>query len=138
VLTPVGQAVGVSGCWEVKLFVQEPGQQLCLLNDPPVAVAPDVYNRAETLTNPRGLVPGMSEWCQNCHITMHTIMSSATSTNPVTHPVGATAKLGLIDKAGVPVSSNYNSYISSGNLGGTVTTAYLSLVPFGGSVLRHA
>ena len=101
------------------------------LNDPPVAVAPDVYNRAETLSQTRvAYGSGMTEWCQNCHTDMHPVASSGTSTNPVAHPVGASAKLGVFDKLGVPVSSNYNSYINSGNLSGTAATAYLSLVPF--------
>jgi predicted CXXCH cytochrome family protein len=98
---------------------------LAFLNDPPAAVAPDVYNRAETQTQTRvAYGSGMSEWCQNCHTAMHTIVSSGTSTDPKTHPVGSPAKLG------VNVSSSYNSYISSGDLSGIVSSSYLSLVPF--------
>ena len=103
------------------------------LNDPPVAVAPDVYNRAETLRQTRvAYGSGMTEWCQNCHTNMHSVVSSETSTNPVTHPVGATAKLG------VTISGNYNAYINSGNLGGMATTAYLSLVPFEEGISDYA
>ncbi len=95
------------------------------VNDPPAAVAPDIYNRAETLTQTRvAYGSGMSEWCENCHTTMHTIASSTSPTNPPVHPVGSSAKLGPT------ISSNYNSYIKTGDLSGTVATAYLSLVPF--------
>jgi predicted CXXCH cytochrome family protein len=94
-------------------------------NDPPAAVAPDAYNRAETGTQTRvAYGSGMSEWCQNCHTTMHTIVSSGTSTSPQTHPVGSLAKLGST------LSTNYNAYIKTGDLTGTVTTSFLSLVPF--------
>jgi predicted CXXCH cytochrome family protein len=95
-------------------------------NDPPAAVAPDVYNRAETDFQTRvAYGSGMTEWCQNCHTDMHTVASSGTSTTPVTHPVGATAKLGLV------VSGNYSSYINSGDpAGGSASSAFLSLVPF--------
>jgi len=126
-----GQAVGAYRLLGGRNYsTKELGGAFAFQNDPPVAVAPDVYNRAETLTQTRvAYGSGMSEWCQNCHTTMHTIMSSPTST-PVVHPVGTAAKLGLLDRLGVPVMSNYNSYINSGNLSGTVTAAYLSLVPF--------
>ncbi len=95
------------------------------LNDPPAAVAPPQYNRSESITQTRvAYGSGMSEWCQNCHTTMHTIASSGTSTTAVTHPVGSTAKLGLID------SNNYNSYVKTGDLSGSASTSFLSLVPF--------
>jgi predicted CXXCH cytochrome family protein len=95
------------------------------LNDPPAAVAPDAYNRREAGAQTRvAYGSGMSEWCQNCHTTMHTIVSSGTSTSPQTHPVGSLAKLGST------LSTNYNTYIKTGDLTGTVNTAFLSLVPF--------
>ena len=95
------------------------------MNDPPAAVAPDAYNRAETRTQTRvAYGSGMSEWCENCHTTMHNIVSSGTTTNPKTHPVGGLAKLGST------ISSNYNIYIKTGVLTGTASTSFLSLVPF--------
>jgi len=95
------------------------------LNDPPAAVAPDSYNRAETGTQTRvAYGAGMSEWCENCHTTLHTIASSVTSTNPPVHPVGNLAKLGST------ISSNYNIYVKTGVLTGNVSNSYLSLVPF--------
>lgn len=95
------------------------------VNDPPAAIAPNAYNRAESGTQTRvAYGSGMSEWCQNCHTTMHTIVSSGTSTIPQTHPVGNGAKLGST------VSANYNAYVKTGVLTGTVSTSFLSLVPF--------
>jgi hypothetical protein len=95
------------------------------VNDPPVAVSPAQYNRSEAVTQTRvAYGSGMSEWCQNCHTAMHMIVSSATSTTPVTHPVGSGARLGLT------ISSNYSSYIKTGDLSGTAATSFLSLVPF--------
>jgi predicted CXXCH cytochrome family protein len=95
------------------------------VNDPPVAVAPDVYNRAEFGTLTRvAYGSGMSEWCENCH-SMHDIVSSGTSsTNPQPHPVGNLAKLGST------ISSNYNIYIRTGSLTGNASNSYLSVVPF--------
>jgi hypothetical protein len=95
------------------------------MNDPPVAVAPSDYNRSESVTQTRvAYGSGMSEWCQNCHRTMHAIVSSATSTTPVSHPVGSGAKLGLT------ISSNYTTYVKTGDLSGTAALSFLSLVPF--------
>lgn len=95
------------------------------LNDPPIAVAPPDYNRAEALSQTRvAYGSGMSEWCQNCHTTMHTIASSSTSSTPQLHPVGSAARLGFTD------SSYYNTYIKTGDLSGSAATSFLSLVPF--------
>jgi len=95
------------------------------LSDPPAAVAPDTYNRAETGTQTRvAYGSGMSEWCENCHTTMHSIASTATPTSPPAHPVGNLAKLGAT------ISGSYNAYVKTGVLTGTANTAFLSLVPF--------
>lgn len=95
------------------------------INDPPAAVAPDTYNRAESGTQTRvAYGSNMSEWCQNCHTTMHTIVSSGTSTVPQTHPVGSLAKFGPT------LSTNYNIYVKTGVLTGNLITSFLSLVPF--------
>ncbi len=95
------------------------------LNDPPAAVAPDKANRPESTTQTRvAYGAGMSEWCQNCHTTMHTIVSTATPTMPPIHPVGSLAPLGPA------ISSNYNAYIKNGDLTGTMNASFLSLVPF--------
>ena len=95
------------------------------INDPPAAVAPDIYNRAESGTQTRvAYGSNMSEWCQNCHTTMHTIISSGTSTVPQSHPVGSLAKFGST------LSTNYNMYVKTGVLTGNLTNSFLSLVPF--------
>ncbi len=95
------------------------------INDPPAAVAPDAYNRPESGTQTRvAYGSNMSEWCENCHATMHTIVSSATSTVSQTHPVGSLAKFGST------MSTNYNMYVKTGVLTGIVNTSFLSLVPF--------
>ncbi len=89
--------------------------------DPPAAVTPPAYNRRESFTDTRvayGL--GMSEWCRNCHSSVHD--SSAPRNRQ--HPSGEGAHLPQ------NVVMNYNAYVSSGNLNGTPATAYSSLVPF--------
>ncbi len=94
-------------------------------NDPPYAVAPSEYNRSEAVTQTRvAYGSGMSEWCQNCHTTLHTITSSGTPSAPVTHPAGSIARLGLTS------SGNYNTYIKTGDFSGTAAASFLSLVPF--------
>ncbi len=109
------------------------GGNFAFLNDPPAAVAPDKANRPEATTQTRvAYGAGMSEWCQNCHTTMHTIASTATPTTPPTHPVGSLAKLGST------ISNSYNTYIRTGNLTGTMNTAFLSLVPFEEGTTNYA
>jgi hypothetical protein len=103
------------------------------VNDPPVAVSPAEYNRSEAITQTRvAYGSGMTEWCQNCHTTMHMIASSATSTEQETHPVGSGARLGLT------ISSNYSSYIKTGDLSGTAASSFLSLVPFEEGTTNYA
>lgn len=61
---------------------------------------------------------GMSEWCSNCHVGLH-----SDNTTDFVHPTGEaiTATLAL----------NYNAYVSSDDLtGGSQATAYWGLVPF--------
>jgi hypothetical protein len=55
---------------------------------------------------------------------MHTIASSSTSSAPVSHPAGNAARIGLT------ISSNYSTYIKTGDLSGTAALSFLSLVPF--------
>ena len=85
--------------------------------DPPAAVAPVSYNRAETSTDTRvAYGSGMSEWCMNCHVIPHG--------DSIGHPAGNSVKLRNEHV------KNYNAYIASGNLNGTTRTSYTSLVPF--------
>lgn len=61
---------------------------------------------------------GMSDWCANCHTTLH----SDNTTNFV-HPTG--------EVLGSMIAAAYNAYVSSDDLfGGTQATAYRGLVPF--------
>jgi hypothetical protein len=84
---------------------------------PPVALAPADYNRAEDATNTRvAYGTGMSEWCRNCHTSIHN------GTNSFEHPAP--------EPLGSDITSYYNSYIKSGNLTGNISDSYLSLVPF--------
>ncbi|MEI6205475.1 MAG: hypothetical protein WCP20_01700 [Desulfuromonadales bacterium] len=83
--------------------------------DPPAAISPPDYNRAETSTDTRvAYGKGMSEWCRNCHITTH----------KNAHPMGNSGK--LTDE----VIRIYNRYLSAGNTAGSKDKAYSSLVPY--------
>ena len=57
---------------------------------------------------------GMSEWCKNCHF----------GTAGIIHPAGNADKLVTSG-----LSANYNAYIATGNVTGTIGTAYDALVP---------
>jgi predicted CXXCH cytochrome family protein len=86
----------------------------------PTALAPDTYNRAETSTQTRvayGHATGsgsvtMAQWCSTCHTQM------------LTHGHPTDASLGST------IANNYASYIKTGDLTGTFSNSYLSLVPF--------
>ncbi len=93
------------------------------VNNPPVAVAPDAYNRSESASPTRvAYGSGMSEWCQNCHPDMHTAVYPGSAN--LVHPAGSAARLGSIK------ASNYNAYLKTGDLAGLASSSYLSLVPF--------
>jgi len=84
----------------------------------PAAVAPRDYNRAETTGSTRvAYGSGMSEWCRNCHTSVH-------GGSGFGHPAGNDAKLD-----GAMVAS-YNAYVGSGNLNGSSASSYTSLVPY--------
>jgi len=92
-------------------------------NAAPVAVAPKTYNRTEATTQTRvsygvGGATGTgtwSNWCKTCHPAMH---STGNNVHPVDQGIGDT-------NAGF-----YNAYVKTGDMGGTIATAYSSLVPF--------
>jgi len=95
------------------------------VNDPPAAVAPDNYNRSESATQTRvAYGTGMSEWCRNCHITMHTTLRAGATTIQETHPIGSSGRLGST------IAGNYSMYIKTGLLTGSAASSFLSLVPF--------
>jgi len=98
------------------------------VNDPPVAVAPSDYNRAESSTQTRvAYGRGMSEWCANCHQNTH----NESSGGNLSHPAGNNAK--LQDST----VNNYNAYKKTGDLSGISAKSYLSLVPFEEGVADH-
>ena len=89
--------------------------------DPPAAIAPVTYNRAETSTDTRvAYGSGMSEWCSNCHASMLNDNCSGARQ----HGAGNGARLTQ------DIIRNYRSYISSGNLAGNSVNSYSSLVPY--------
>ncbi len=84
---------------------------------PPVAVANSNYNRSEFFTQTRTAYgSGMSDFCGTCHPDMHT------TAGLLRHPTGQVMS--------GTVQANYNSYVKTGNMTGSPTTSYLSLVPF--------
>jgi hypothetical protein len=66
---------------------------------------------------------GMSEWCANCHGGIHLTTGYTSGQAGLKHPAGNTATLGAI-------ADNYNAYVKSGDLSGTIATSYNSLVPY--------
>ncbi len=89
----------------------------------PVAVAPSGYNRSEASTQTR-VAYGHSEsgghvswgnWCGTCHPDMH---SSGNYVHPIDEQLGST------------IADIYNAYVKSGDMTGTSTSSFLSLVPF--------
>jgi hypothetical protein len=93
-------------------------------NGPPAAVAPNTYNRTEATTQTRvAYGSGMSEWCANCHGNLHS-EGYVSGTSGLKHPAGNAAKLGAT------ILGNYNAYVKTGDMTGTVASAYNSLVPF--------
>jgi len=95
---------------------------------PPVAISPTNYNQSERVTEVRvAYGQGMSEWCQNCHTTIHPTQADlqAASTTAFKHPSGASAKLATKGE-----SSIYSQYVRTGVLTGSQATSYTSLVPY--------
>ena len=96
-----------------------PGTSELFTFDPPKAVSPADYNRAESGSDTRvAYGSGMSEWCTNCHATY------TGSGNAPGHPAGNFIKMSP------RVAANYNAYVASGNLTGNSSSAYTSIVPF--------
>jgi hypothetical protein len=95
-------------------------------NDPPVAVAPMTYNQGEATSEVRvAYGTGMSEWCQNCHTSVHFNSDTrAVGIAGFRHPAGSDAVLAA-NQIGV-----YNTYLSSGRVNPALTDNYTSLVPF--------
>lgn len=87
--------------------------------NPPAAMAPASYNRAESTAQTRvAYGSNVSEWCGNCHLT-------GGSGSLFHHQYGHTTQ----NLAGV-ISDNYNRYVKTGDLSGTSNSSFTSLVPF--------
>jgi hypothetical protein len=92
---------------------------------PPVALAPTAYNRSERTAEVRvAYGAGMSEWCRNCHGSMH-VSSASNTSSTFLHPAGSDARL-----AASGAMSIYNTYVRSGVFTGSQATSYWSLVPY--------
>ncbi|BDV42813.1 cytochrome c [Geotalea uraniireducens] len=82
------------------------------------AAVPSSYNRSEATSDTRvAYGKGTSEWCANCHVNMHSTLGSG-----FVHPAG--------QNLGTTIINNYNAYVKSGDMTGTSTTAFTSMVPF--------
>ncbi|MEI6208091.1 MAG: hypothetical protein WCP20_15025 [Desulfuromonadales bacterium] len=97
-------------------------------NPAPDAVAKSSYNGVSTTVNTaagqKDLVAygrGMSEYCANCHSAMH-IDTYTSGTKGLVHPAGNGAKLTA------PIATNYNAYVTSGVMTGTV--GYSAIAPY--------
>lgn len=102
-------------------FPKSLGPSNAFSNNPPAALAPDVYNSAENVTQTRvAYGSGMSEWCRNCHADIHTDLTP----NTLKHPSGSMGALG------VSIAGWYDQYVKDGDLSGSENNAFLSLVPF--------
>jgi hypothetical protein len=104
--------------------------------NPPVAVAPSTYNQSEGTNEVRvAYGKGMSEWCANCHVSIHNDTTNAANTKLI-HPAGNGALLTAAandlagNATGTTIANIYNAYVKSGDLTGAQTTSYTSLVPF--------
>jgi hypothetical protein len=86
--------------------------------EPPMfATAESTYNRSED-TNDVVVAygRGSSEWCRNCHNTIHDVVSGGSFTHSVSIPLSDT------------IANYYNSYVKTGDLSG-VGGGFTSLVP---------
>jgi predicted CXXCH cytochrome family protein len=117
-IPPVGLAVGVYRLLGGSTYVPYDNTTFPGV---PAAVTPATYNRSEASTQTRtaygwGTNPYTSwgNWCGTCHPNMHI----GTNIHPVDQALSST------------IVNNYNAYLMTGNLMGTSTTSFSSLVPF--------
>lgn len=91
----------------------------------PAAKVPSSYNLSEA-TNQVRVAYGNSiasghaswgRWCGTCHGEMH-----STGSSKIVHPVD--------QNLGSAVATNYNAYVKSGDMTGSATSSFTSLVPF--------
>lgn len=92
---------------------------VAFINNPFYAVAPSTYNRSEAASDVRvAYGKGSPDWCANCHDAIHSVDAQG-----IVHPTGGTY-------ISSEEQNNYNSYRKTGDLSGTIATAFTSLVPF--------
>ncbi|MDD1750685.1 MAG: hypothetical protein LUO89_12530 [Methanothrix sp.] len=114
---PVGvyRLLGGKG-YKTTLYDSEP-----FTADPPSAVSPSIYNRKEDTGDTRvAYGAGFSEWCANCHPGF----LGGAGLGTKSHPSGNAVKLSR------NVVANYNAYVASGNLSGSSSMSFTSMVPF--------
>jgi len=92
-------------------------------NPAPIARQSDIDPFAESDTSHVDYGSGMSEWCANCHADILNMEHQAGGSS-FDHPIGNNANLES------SIIANYNSYIRTGDLTGSIATAYLQFVPF--------
>lgn len=85
-----------------------------------IAITPATYNRTEAATQTRTAygasgINTWGNWCATCHPGMH-------SSGNYVHPID--------ESLGTDVANNYNAYVKSGDLTGSASTSFTSLVPF--------
>lgn len=121
-----GYAVGAYRLLAGKSYAPVSNAAFPFPNDPPVAVAPMTYNATEATSEVRvAYGTGMSEWCQNCHTSVHFNSDTrAVGIAGFRHPAGSDATLAANQIA------IYNTYLSSGKMNPGITDNYTSLVPF--------
>jgi predicted CXXCH cytochrome family protein len=117
-VTPAaGQAVGVYRLLRGLNDTSQPGATFVGV---PIAIAPSTYNQTEA-TNQVRVAYGATgtntwgNWCATCHRNMH-------SSNGYVHPID--------QSLGSDIAANYNAYVKSGDLTGSPTSSFTSLVPF--------
>jgi hypothetical protein len=98
-------------------------------SNPPDAVTKSTYNGvSSTVNTPAGQVDlvaygrSMSEWCANCHTSMHNDTFTS-GTKGLLHPAGNGVKLTA------DIVANYTAYVSSGIMTGTGAN-FSALAPF--------
>ncbi len=106
-------------------------------SDPPIAVAPSTYNTSTSATGGVRVAYGknMSEWCANCHRSIHNDTVNAAN-KALIHPAGNDALLTATandlqgNAAGTTIAAIYNAYKKSGDLTGAQTSSFISTVPY--------
>lgn len=93
---------------------------LAFTANPMVAASPNPYNQSESLTevvvNYGDSTAGV--WCAQCHAKMHmNVTGGGINVHPNDQALGAV------------IAPIYNSYVSSGNMGGGAGSGYTSLIP---------